>query len=163
MVRKLVKILGISARNVVKMARSEMGALGGQPRTSPAREISEAVMGRIAWDVYKNLEYKRMTGSRKPTGSTASAKLVTARNKKMGGSMSGWTLENEPEHFTGVDTRWRMDDRLTWLPLDGDVTGRHIGTLGDMISEAFYAHKRKERELRNRATKERETRLKEAK
>jgi len=82
-----------------------MGALGGQPRTSPAREISEAVMGRIAWDVYKNLEYKRMTGSRRPQEKNTVEKLVTARNKKMGGSMSGWSLECEPEHFTGVDTR----------------------------------------------------------
>jgi len=77
--------------------------------------------------------------------------------------MSGWSLEYEPEYFTGVDTLWCMDDRLTWLPPDGDVTGIHVGTLGDMISEAFHAHKRKEGDARRSEAKEREARLKEAK
>ena len=35
-----------------------------------------------------------------------------------------------------------MDDKLTWLSPDGDPTKRHVKTLGDMISEAFYGHKR---------------------
>jgi len=37
---------------------------------------------------------------------------------------------------------------------DGDVTGAHVGTLGDMISEAFHAHKRREREARLKEAKE---------
>ena len=68
--------------------------------------------------------------------------------------MSGWSLECEPEHFTGVDTRWRMDDTLTWLPPNGDVTGAHVGTLGDIISEAFHAHKKRESEARRKEAKE---------
>jgi len=60
----------------------------------------------------------------------------------MGGSLSGWSLESEPEHFTDVDTLWRMDDKLKWLSPDGDPTNTHVETLGDMISEAFYKHKR---------------------
>ena len=56
--------------------------------------------------------------------------------------MSGWSLECEPEHFTDVDTLWRMDDKLTWLWSDGDPAKTHVETLGDMILEAFYAHKR---------------------
>jgi len=66
--------------------------------------------------------------------------------------MSGWSLECEPEHFTHVDTLWRMDHKLTWLPPNGDVTGAHVGTLGDMISEAFHAHKRREREARKKSS-----------
>jgi len=65
---------------------------------------------------------------------------------------------NQNEYVTGVDTGWRMDDRLTWLPPDGDVTGIHVGTLGDMISEAFHAHKRKEGDARRSEPKEREAR-----
>jgi len=47
-----------------------------------------------------------------------------------------------------------MDDTLTWLPPDGDVTGAHVRTLGDMISEAFHAHKKREREARLKEAKE---------
>jgi len=46
------------------------------------------------------------------------------------------------------------------LPSDGDVTGIHVGTLGDMISEAFHAHKRREGEVRRKEVKDREARLK---
>ena len=63
-------------------------------------------------------------------------------SEKLRGSMSGWSLECEPEHFTDVDTLWRMDDKLTWLWSDGDPAKTHVETLGDIISEAFYAHKR---------------------
>jgi len=41
-----------------------------------------------------------------------------------------------------------MDHTLTWLPPNGDVTGAHVETLGNMISEAFHKHKRAEREKR---------------
>ena len=33
-------------------------------------------------------------------------------------------------------------------PPNGDVTGAHVETLGNMISEAFHKHKRTEREKR---------------
>jgi len=68
---ELMRILGLTAANVVKIIRKQNGSQGMRPRSSPAREIAEAVMGRIAWDIYKNLEYKRMTGSRRPQGSVA--------------------------------------------------------------------------------------------
>ena len=55
-VRELMKILGITARAIVKMARAHTG--GGQPPSGPSREIAEDVMGRKTWDIYKNLEYK---------------------------------------------------------------------------------------------------------
>jgi len=83
-VRELMKILGITARAIVKMARAHTGTLGGRHPSSPAREIAEDVKGRKAWDIYKNLEYKAMTGSRRPTGRAAVDKLVKARNKKNG-------------------------------------------------------------------------------
>jgi len=38
-----------------------------------------------------------------------------------------------------------MDQRLTWMPPDGDVNNAHLGTLGNVISEAFYQHKVKNR------------------
>jgi len=98
-VRELMEILSLTARQIVnlKLARYDKGSHGGAPRSSPAREIAEAVMGRIAWDIrgYRNLEYKRMTGSRRPEGSNAVEKHVSSRNKKLGGSMSGWSLECE--------------------------------------------------------------------
>jgi len=60
----------------------------------------------------------------------------------LGGSISGWSLECELEHFTDVDTLWRVEDKLRLLSPDGDLTKTHVETLVDMISEAFYAHKR---------------------
>jgi len=86
-------------------------------------------MGYNAWDMYKKLVCKEMTASRRPQGRGASDKHVAARNQKLGGYMSGWPLECEPERLTGVDTRWRMDDRLRWLPPNGDVAATHVGTL----------------------------------
>jgi len=47
-----------------------------------------------------------------------------------------------------------MDDTLARLPLNGDVTRAHVETLGDMISEAFYAHKIKEDNKRRAEAKE---------
>jgi len=104
-VRELMEILGLTALNVVKMIRKEHGSHGGAPRSSPAREIAEAVMGRIAWDIYKNIEYKRMTGSRRPQGSAKVEKHVKARNKKLGGSMTGWSCKCEPEHLWMTHSR----------------------------------------------------------
>ena len=63
-------------------------------------------------------------------------------SEKLRGSMSGWSLECEPEHFTDVDTLWRVEDKLRLMSPDGDLTKTHVETLGDMIPEAFYAHKR---------------------
>ena len=59
--------------------------------------------------------------------------------------MTGWTLECEPEHFKDVDTKWRMDDTLTWLSPDGDPSKTLVEMLGNMISEAFHAHTKKVR------------------
>jgi len=63
-----------TAQEIVTMARSADGARGGataaasgvsgRPRARTASDIAEAVMGRDAWDTYKNLEYKTMKGPR---------------------------------------------------------------------------------------------------
>ena len=84
-----------------------------------------------------------MHGPRKPHGSTATAKHVKERTLKLKGSLAGWTLQVEPEHFECADTRWTMDQPLTWLPPDGNVNHEHLETLGNMISEAFHQHKLK--------------------
>ena len=60
--------------------------------------------------------------------------------------MTGWTWETEPECFKDVDTKWHMDDKLTWLSQDGDPTKTFLEKLEDMISESFHAH---DRGLRN--------------
>jgi len=54
--------------------------------------------------------------------------------------MTGWTWETEPECFKDVDTKWHMDDKLTWLSPDGDPTKTFLEKLEDMISESFHAH-----------------------
>jgi len=136
------------------MARSERGKLGAATREanvaatgvrkacfSNAAAIAEAVMGRDAWYTYKNSEYKSMKGPRAPQGPGPTKKRVSARKKKMGGSMVKWSLQHEPERFTGQDTLWNMDHTLTWLPPNGDVNEAHLETLGNMISEAFHQHK----------------------
>jgi len=46
-----------------------------------------------------------------------------------------------------------MEQTLTWLPPDGDVNGVHVETLGNMIFEAFYAHKSAVRTKRNEDAK----------
>ena len=122
--------MGATAQEIVTMARSENGkrsavalAAKGFRKAcfSNAAAIAEAVMGRDAWDTYKNSEYKSMKGPRAPEGFTATRKRVTACNKKMGGSMVEWCLQHEPERFAGQDTLWNMDHTLTWLPPNGDV------------------------------------------
>ena len=55
--------------------------------------------------------------------------------------MVEWSLQHDPERFAGQDTLWNMDHILTWLPPNGDVTGEHVETLGNLISEAFHQHK----------------------
>ena len=55
--------------------------------------------------------------------------------------MVKWSLQHEPERFTGQDTLWNMDHTLTWLPPIGDVNEAHLETLGNMISEALHQHK----------------------
>jgi len=134
--------------SAVTLARSTFSSSacgGGRKCTSPAREIAEAVMRRIAWDAYKHSNYKNMKEPRKPIGSAALDKHRSARNTRLGGSMTGWTLECEPEHFKDVDTKWRMDDTLTWLSPDGDPSKTLVEMLGNMISEAFHAHTKKVR------------------
>ena len=71
----------------------------------------------------------------------ARAASIIVEHKKMGGCMVEWSLQHDPERFVGQDTLWNMDHILTWLPPNGDVTGAHVETLGNMISEAFHQHK----------------------
>ena len=94
-----------------------------------------------------------MYGHRKPEGSAASDKRTKERRSKLGETLAGWTLQNEPEHFAGTDTLWTMDQTLRWLPPDGDVTHEHLETLGNMISEAFYQHKSKMRTVAKKVKK----------
>ena len=65
--------------------------------------------------------------------------------------MTGWTWETEPECFKDVDTKWHMDDKLTWLSPDGDHTKTFAGTLGEMISEAFHSHAKSKHNTANHA------------
>jgi len=163
MARELMAITGLSAQELVNMARSAFSTTGGRASATvnaerlaatgielrgrrpvaDAADLAEAVMGSEAWDAYKNSKYKSMHGPRKPQGSVATAKRVKERKLKLKGSLAGWTLQIEPEHFAGADTHWTMDQPLTWLPPDGNVNHRHLETLGNMISEAFYQHKMK--------------------
>jgi len=163
MARELMAITGLSARELVDIARAARSSVGGRAANvagaerlaatgietrgrrpvANAADVAEVVMGSEAWDVYKNSNYKSMHGPRKPQGSVATAKRVKERKLKLKGSLEGWTLQIEPEHFAGTDTQWTMDQHLTWLPPDGNVNHRHLETLGNMISEAFHQHKMK--------------------
>jgi len=154
-------ITGLSAQELVNIVRAAAGSAGGRASADAsvaraaatgietrgrrpvanAADLAEAVMGSEAWDVYKNSEYKSMYGSRKPQGSRLTNKRVKERKLKLKGSLAGWTLQIEPEHFAGADTQWTMDQPLTWLPPDGNVNHEHLETLGNMISEAFHQHK----------------------
>jgi len=75
------------------------------------------------------------------TDPARAASIIVEHMKKMGGCMVEWSLQHDPERFVGQDTLWNMDHILTWLPPNGDVTGAHVETLGNMISEAFHQHK----------------------
>jgi len=166
-------ITGLSAQELVNIAHAAFAAVGGRaaavanaarvaatgietrglPPVANAADLAEAVMGSKAWDVYKNSKYKSMHGPRKPQGSTLTKKRVKERKLKLKGSLAGWTLQIEPEHFAGVDTQWTMDQPLTWLPPDGNVNHEHLETLGNMISEAFHQHKAKMLDLAKKAKK----------
>jgi len=88
--------LDATAQEIVTFARTENARRGGAAAVRPCytntAAIAEAVMGHGAWEAYKNRNYKSMKGPRAPEGSAATKKRVTARNKKMGGSMAAWTL-----------------------------------------------------------------------
>jgi len=150
-------ITGLSVQELVRLAHSNAGKVGGRasvivtaerlgielrglPPVTTAADLAEAVMGSEAWVAYKNSEFKQMKGPRKPHGVTSTKKHAKKRKLKLKGSLAGWTLQVEPEHFAGVDTRWTMDQTLTWLPPEGNVNHEHLETLGNMISEAFYQH-----------------------
>jgi len=60
-------------------------------------DIAEVVMGRDAWDTYKNLEYKTMKGPRRPHGKPATEKRVAERSKALGGTLSKRSMLHEPE------------------------------------------------------------------
>jgi len=172
-VNELMAITGLSAQELVNIARSAFGAAGGRAMAivtverlaatgietrgrrpvADAADLAEAVMGSEAWDAYKNSKYKSMHGPRKPQGSALTAKRVKERKLKLKGSLTGWTLQIEPEHFAGADTQWTMDQPLTWLPPDGNVNHKHLETLGNMISEAFYQHKMKMSDLAKKVKK----------
>jgi len=150
MARELMAITGLTAQQLVALARSACASAGGIAAAAAGTsgrlrndvdKFAEAVMGRDAWDTYKNSEYKSMKGPRAPAGSVHTRRHVAERKKKLGGSMTGWSLQQEPAYFEGEDTLWNMDDTLTWLPPNGDVNGAHVETLGNMISEAFHNHK----------------------
>ena len=94
-----------------------------------------------------------MKGPRRPHGRDPTESRVAERRKALGGGLSKWSLLHEPEHFAGEDTLWTMDDTLTWLPPDGDVTGAHVETLGNLISETFHAHWRAENSKKKDAEK----------
>jgi len=152
--RELMAITGLSAQAVARLARSAMNVVAGSSRDETAADVAKAVMGSEAWNTYKNTDYKSHHGPRKPEGSAACDKRTKARRSKLGGSLEGWTLQNDPEHFGGTDTRWTMGQTLTWLPPDGDVNHEHLETLGNIISEAFHQHKKK---IRDAASKTRKT------
>ena len=150
MARELMAITGLTAQQLVALARSACASAGGIAAAAAGTsgrlrndvdKFAEAVMGRDAWDTYKNSEYKSMKGPRAPAGSVHTRRHVAERKKKLGGSMTGWSLQQEPAYFEGEDTLWNMDDTLTWLPPNGDVNGAHVETLGNMISEAFHNYK----------------------
>jgi len=173
MARELMAITGLSAQELVHLARTAFASAGGtasaiaraeraavtgitwrgvRPVTTAA-DLAEAVMGNEAWNTYNNAAYKSMHGPRKPQGSAACDKRTKERRSKLGRSLAGWTLQNEPEHFAGTDTHWTMGQTLTWLPPDGDVNHMHLETLGNMISEAFHQHKAKMRDATKTVTK----------
>ena len=164
MIRELMAITGLSVPELVRLAHSNAGKVGGRdsaivtaerlaatgielrglPPVTTAADLAEAVMGSEAWVAYKNSEFKQMKGPRKPHGVTATKKHAKERKLKLKDSLAGWTLQVEPEHFAGVDTRWTMDQTLTWLPPEGNVNHEHLETLRNIISEAFHQHKMKE-------------------
>ena len=161
--RELMVITGLSAQELVDIARACFSTNGGRAAgiagderlaatgietrgrrpVANAADVAEVVMGSEAWDAYKNNNFKTMHGPRKPQGSRATTKRLKDRKLQLKGSLEGWTLQIEPEHFAGTDTKWTMDQPLTWLPPDGNVNHRHLETLGNMISEAFHQHKMK--------------------
>ena len=150
MARELMAVTGLTAQQLVALARKDVASAGGiaaaaagasgRPRND-VDKFAEAVMGRDAWDTYKNSNYKSMKGPRAPAGPGPTKRYVAERKAKLGGSMIGWSLQYEPEYFEGQDTLWNMDDTLTWLPPNGDVNGAYVETLGNLISEAFHRHK----------------------
>jgi len=93
MAREVMAFTGLSAQELVNLARSAYSAAGGtasaivraeraaamgieigsngggrRPDTTAAN-IAEAVMGSEAWNTYKHSEYKSMHGPRKPQSS----------------------------------------------------------------------------------------------
>ena len=141
--RELMAITGISAQELARLARAEAHAVARRTVTDrTAADIAEAVMGSKAWNTYKNTDSKNLKGPRKPEARGKHEKRTKALRSKLGGSLAGWTLQNQPEHFAGTDTEWTMDQTLTWIPPDTCTHDDHIGTLGNMISEAFHQHKK---------------------
>jgi len=141
-------ILDATAQEIVSMTRSECArrggvaaaaaGVGGVRPDNTAVIIAEVVMGSESWNTYKNTAYKSMTGPRKPEGDKAMTKRTKEHKLKLGGSLEGWNLH--------LDTRWTMDQPLTWLPPNGNMNKAHFGTLGNMISETFYQPKTKNRD-----------------
>ena len=104
MLREFMAILDATTQEIVSMARSAIEStssggvvatadgVSGRPRHRAPADIAEAVMGRDAWDTYRNLEYKNMTGPRRPHGRPETEKHSAAHNKKLGGTVDRWYL-----------------------------------------------------------------------
>jgi len=67
-VKEQMKILGLTAQQIVMLARSRSGSSRGTKNSRPAHEIAKGVMGRVAWDDYSNSQYKEMKGARNSAG-----------------------------------------------------------------------------------------------
>jgi len=67
-VKELMMILGLTAQQIVMLARSRSGSSRGTKNSRPAHEIAKGVMGRVAWDDYSNSQYKEMKGARNSAG-----------------------------------------------------------------------------------------------
>jgi len=62
-VKELMMILGLTAQQIVKMARSRNSSIRSTKYSRPALEIAEGVMGHVAWDEYSNSKYKENLGN----------------------------------------------------------------------------------------------------
>jgi hypothetical protein len=144
-------ILSMLVQEIVTLERyainnTYVGDSGAAP--SHACEIAEQVIGRIAWDRFKNTEIKAMKELRKPMPRGTLGPYRAKRNKRIGGSLIGWMLETGLKYFEDVDIQWTMNDTLTWLSPDGDPAGTFSETLRHAISEAFWALKTEQKDAK---------------
>ena len=67
------------------------------------------------------------------------ASYVKVREKQINSSLHGWTCKAEVLQFVDLDTRWKMEDSITWRSPSSDQT--LVETLGRVISDAYWKHK----------------------